>query len=163
MKFYSPGAICRGEAVPKILHKMSPGGTCSPSSVTHGLWPNPTLEEYACLKDGPGADQYWTETGIKRADMVDFLVGIIRYMGPTSKKIELESLDTKLRRKFSLSDLGLHEDSITQATAQFWSCAQGRILMVANNVARAKASPVPDYLLPNSAIKEKIKNLFAEL
>ncbi len=93
--------------------------------------------------------------------MVAYLRVTINEIGQHARKIVVEHCDTKRKQKYSLSDLGLRTESMTEATAQFWSCAQGRILMVQNNVARTKAEPVPEYLLPNAVIKGRIWALFA--
>ena len=60
-----------------------------------------------------------------------------------------------------MANIGLCKKAINEGTTQFWSCAQGRIIMVFNNVARTKAEPVPDYLLPNHVIKTNIRMFFA--
>ena len=66
----------------------------SEALLAHGLWPNPTQEEFKLLKDGPGADRYWNQTNIRRADMVKYLHDMIDHFGETTKCISIESCET---------------------------------------------------------------------
>ena len=131
--------------------------------LAHELWLNPTPDEIASVRNGPGAETYWAEVGIDRGDMVSSLHGFIDYFGQDTKVIGLALAHEKRQRKYSLSDLGLCKHTIDDTTAQFWACAQGRIHLVWNNVSRTKAEPVPWYLLPNKTVMEKIRDAWASL
>ena len=92
--------------------------------------------------------------------MVEILHEVIEYLGTTEKSLVVESLHTNQVFNYSLGDLGLTKEIVTQALAQFWSCAQGRIVGVVNSIARTKANPIPDHLLPNKGIVAHIRELW---
>ena len=53
--------------------------------IAHGLWQEPTPKEYAEMPDGPGAEAYWTTTGITRQQMLKYLHCTIDALGEDSK------------------------------------------------------------------------------
>ena len=53
--------------------------------IAHGIWQEPTPKEYAELADGPGAEAYWTGTGITRQQMLQYLHNTIDALGEESK------------------------------------------------------------------------------
>ena len=51
-------------------------------------------------------------------------------------------------------ELGLPEESITNVLVQYWSCAQGRIVGVAEAIFRGIGSPIPRHLLRNDQVMD---------
>ena len=92
--------------------------------------------------------------------MVGFLKATVEGIGTKEPIIYVTNTTTGKESAFSLHALGLTSQNIDEMTAQFWACAQGRILVVWNNISRTMAEPVPWYLLPNRAIKEEIAAAF---
>ena len=80
---------------------------------------------------------YWAETNIQRHDMVASLHHTIAKFGQHRKLFAIENTSTGKTLSFSLHDLGLDCTVVDASTAQFWACAQGRILVVWNNICRA--------------------------
>ena len=108
-----------------------------------------TAEELKLLPDGPGARRYWQHTKCKRPDLIEKIkclhagvntLGIVKSSGATQKH----------RPSFKPADLD-------EEFGQYWSCAQQRILCVADKSKRSAANVVPRRLWPNERLISFLK------
>eukprot|EP00959_Pyramimonas_sp_CCMP1952_P298140 6236307-Pyramimonas_sp.AAC.2 len=129
----------------------------------HNILANISLEETSKIPDGPGAAQFWRLTKISRDEMVAYLKDTIQNMKDvalrTGKKPVAVSLSTGKTVEYDMNQLGFEESSVDHALAQYWSCAQSRILAAYECVSRGAERPIPYHLLPNKRILEIIAGL----
>ena len=93
--------------------------------------------------------------------MVAWLLARVRHLGEKSPLLQIECHRTGKRTSHSLADLGLREDAISEAVVQFWACAQGRTMLVFNNVMKTKNRLVPAHLLPTAQFLARIRAAWA--
>ena len=161
------GRMSRNKMFRSIFHNTTGYGDFAAKNylealMAHDMYAGATQEDLSKLQDGPGATHYWDTTRISRKAMLKALGEHFADMhidkdGHTSKTICVREIATGDEHLYSLRDLGVTQDSVTEAVLQFWSCAQGRIFDIWNNFLRCKETPVDLHLLHTKTIVDDIK------
>ena len=162
------GRVCRMTAFRSCL-KLLPGfGPFDEKNyfealITHGIWKTPTDREHGLLRDGPGANFFWRHTKITRPQMVTSIHNRLQALDAHARPLTLEAKDGSYQKTYTLKDLGIIRERDTEASCQFWACAQSRILLARSLIALTYKEPVPWFLRPNSAILDEARQAWAAI
>jgi len=127
--------------------------------LAHGIWGDPSPAELDALPYGSGASDFLKWAEVDKAELLEFMkvkwtqlqhCGSIRvYNG------------TKFVRAVEFSELGVPVLAVTNVLLQYWACAQGRILGVAEAFFRKVQHAVPPpHMRTNKQVKQLVADAF---
>jgi hypothetical protein len=125
----------------------------------HALWSDITEDEFKHYPYGNDARDFLKWGSVDRGELLKFLRK--KWICLADKDIEILDGTTKVVQKVTLQDLAMPIEKIDDMLIQYWSCAQARILSVAEAYRRRVASPIPWHLRRNICIKDQVAKAFA--